>query len=283
MSYRKNVFLLGAGASMHAGAPVMKDFLQVAEDIAGEGLLSDEETRRLRSVFDFRASVETAEPKAGLDLTNLEDLFGLVDVHCRVNPEDPKARELRRDFIFLILKTLDTKIQEEQSVVSVRTQGGNEPLEFDRKASEHFVDMVARRWSKPPLDQIARDSIITLNYDLLIDRALKRHGLIADYCLSSVGTSESEDTRVKLLKLHGSGGWALCQKCETVDLFWEASSTKVPAPPCSRCGEHTEVLIVPPTWSKGDYPKALDQVWKAAFEELKSASRLVLIYRCIDA
>jgi hypothetical protein len=62
----------------------MKDFLQVAEDIAGENLFPKEDIERFRCVFDFRARVETAESKAGLDLTNLEDLFGLVDVHCRV-------------------------------------------------------------------------------------------------------------------------------------------------------------------------------------------------------
>jgi hypothetical protein len=256
----------------------MKNFLEVAEDLAGEGRLSDDDTRRIRSVFDFRARVETAESKAGLDLTNLEDLFGLVDVQVRVNPDDADARALRTDFVFLILRTLESRIKEPVVPITVRTrQAADNVLDMYVSVSDHFVDMVARRWMPRGDLDIAKDSIITLNYDLLFDRALYRRGLVADYCLPAMPAQKTDDLRVRLLKLHGSGGWGWCNACQFVSVVGEAPTEKHQPLPCVKCENPTEILIVPPTWSKGDYPKALDRVWKAAFEELKSANRLVLI------
>jgi NAD-dependent SIR2 family protein deacetylase len=164
----------------------------------------------------------------------------------------------------------------------VQTPRGNQPLEQDRKPTEHFVDIVARRWAKQPDGAVAKDSIITLNYDLVLDRALQNRGLAAAYCLPDVLPLNTTATQVKLLKLHGSGGWGWCSNCSSVTVFGEAPIRKDQPPPCDRCARLTEVLMVPPTWNKGDYPKELDRVWKAAFEELKELQQ-VGSRGCIDA
>ena len=47
-------------------------------------------------------------------------------------------------------------------------------------------------------------SIITFNYDIALDFALRTRGVSPDYCLS---VKHAEPVHIKLLKLHGSVNW----------------------------------------------------------------------------
>jgi hypothetical protein len=51
MPFKKNVFLLGAGASADAGAPLMWNFLKVAS-----GLMRDPRCGRSRSLMEMRTA-----------------------------------------------------------------------------------------------------------------------------------------------------------------------------------------------------------------------------------
>src|SRR6516225_9484156 len=110
MSYRKNVFVIGAGASAHRGAPLMGNFVGTAREILDRGALLPADANRFRNVIEYWIAHDLTEKAAKLKLANLEDLFGLVDLNVRVNPS---VASVRRDMVFMILRTLEERITRE--------------------------------------------------------------------------------------------------------------------------------------------------------------------------
>src|SRR5882724_5518164 len=280
MSYRKNVFVIGAGVSAHRGAPLMGNFLEVAREILDRGSLHSEEATRFQSVIQYWIEHDLTEKAAKLKLSNLEDLFGLVDLNLRV---DPSLASVRRDMIFVILKTLEERITGEKPAncyVEFQSASGHSTTEA-RQASimRQFVDIVARRWDTAPSSRLVQDSIISTNYDVLIEQALTQGEMEADYALPDHRPSTEAKALVKLLKLHGSANWSICTECSHVKVHPPGTQiATVEAGPCeNNCGAKVEPFIVPPTWSKGERRAALESVWKAAFDELLEARRWVFI------
>jgi NAD-dependent SIR2 family protein deacetylase len=152
---------------------------------------------------------------------------------------------------------------------------------------EFFVNVVARRWEKPPTTGIARDTVISLNYDLLLEQAMDLTPLLPLYDLSSEVIGEeppgqSGKMQVRLLKLHGSANWAICPACRNRIYILRCSEASVvrtsDVPVCRGCGRQaTTRLIVPPTWNKEEYRTLLNNVWKSAANEVAAAQRLVII------
>jgi NAD-dependent SIR2 family protein deacetylase len=142
-----------------------------------------------------------------------------------------------------------------------------------------FVDIVARRWDTAPSSRLVQDSIISTNYDVLIEQALTQGEMEADYALPDHRPSTKAKAVVKLLKLHGSANWSICTECSHVKVHPPGTQiATVEAGPCeNNCGAKVEPFIVPPTWSKGERRAALESVWKAAFDELLDARRWVFI------
>src|SRR5438874_2147503 len=70
----KTVFILGAGASVEAGAPVMSDFLDVAEELLATGCAGNEEGF-FRAVFDGLHALQAVFAKSQIDTNNLEAVF----------------------------------------------------------------------------------------------------------------------------------------------------------------------------------------------------------------
>jgi hypothetical protein len=150
MAHRKNVFVIGAGASAHRQAPLMGNFLAVAREILDTSpSLGAKEQKRFRTVIDYRNVHDLTEKVADIKLSNLEDLFGLVDLNARV---DPDILSLRRDLVFLILKTLEQSIVPERPITCPVFYGtGQASGSLVRQATvmRQFVDIVARRWEDP--------------------------------------------------------------------------------------------------------------------------------------
>ena len=276
MPYRKNVFLIGAGASVHEGAPTMASFLDRATELLHTGRLSDDEAVRFKRVLDYRTAHDVAEQRGNLDLTNIEDLFGLVDVHGLLDPAE--FGDLRRDMVFLVLRTLEKVINPgDKGSRKIQLVDGDGYGLGTTMTSEHFVDLVAGRYRGG-----SKDSIISLNYDLVLEAATDGRFPNLDYGLED--TKNDSDyggaPKLKLLKLHGSASWGICPRCQLVNAKLRMPVSQLESVRCSNqeCeGEPLEPLIVPPTWSKGQYAKPLQKVWQSAYHELQTAGRLVLV------
>ena len=154
------------------------------------------------------------------------------------------------------------------------------------------------------------DTIITLNYDLIVDDVLENRGkeslgktaggrdrflwlgklreLLSPLILMSgeivVPVRDSEWKHGWYLKLHGSINWIYCSNPQCIYHQWmnmrpiEEIRLFKDAKFCSSCGGSIEVAIVPPSMLKvfERYPK-VGALWSIAHRELSEATRVVFI------
>lgn len=122
-----------------------------------------------------------------------------------------------------------------------------------------------------------RTSLISLNYDLLLDHALFQLGIQPDYALDFFDghhPSNSAGT-LKLHKLHGSLNWGYCPSCFSTVFTRDRRlrSDEV----CPTCEGPIRVLIIPPTPLKIPPSPFLSALWKKAEWELAQAQEIVFI------
>jgi hypothetical protein len=73
------VFILGAGASKAAGAPVMTEFLDAARDLYDAGSLGPR-AEEFSTVFAARSKLSGVHSKADLDIQNVESVFSAFEM-----------------------------------------------------------------------------------------------------------------------------------------------------------------------------------------------------------
>ena len=118
----RNVFILGAGFSADAGAPVVRDFLDVSRELFDDpnSGLDREERKLFQEVFDFKKKVAQAREKFEIDLDNIEELFGLVEMSQRLRPEVAHTRDAT---VYLIAKTLQLSTAKPRPGAWIRPSG----------------------------------------------------------------------------------------------------------------------------------------------------------------
>jgi hypothetical protein len=204
----------------------------------------------------------------------LEDVLSQLD-HCILNNlplsseyEVSDLRELRRRLIYLMGRAIQRGLR--------------------HQTNEALVSAFLGRLQDG-------DSIITLNYDLIIDNALSRQGNIVNYGISirdprrKVMGYQFAQIQVKypLLKLHGSLNWLYCPICRAIDLT-ETTKGGLTAllneANCDECGVQREAVIITPSYLKEYNNNFVIQVWRAAELKLQKADEVVFIgYSLPDA
>lgn len=208
----RTVFILGAGASKEAGAPLMNDFLDVAEEIknAHSQDLSPEEKEWFGGVFEGLYELQKVHEKATLNTLNVEDVFAAFEMAILVKKlgglSQEKIGKLDKAMRKVIAKTLETAI--EFPIHDTKTL--LPPPSY--KNFVYLLDELGKH--SGGIDQI---SIITFNYDLALDYALYYGGKPFDY-----GIIDRSRPILSLFKLHGSLNWAKCQKCGLLQ-SWQLS------------------------------------------------------------
>jgi NAD-dependent SIR2 family protein deacetylase len=273
----KNIFILGAGASKDAGAPLMNDFLDRAEKILPGNDID------FINTFEAISDLQAVYSKSYLDLDNIETLFGVLEMAVLLNKlsnyDEEKIKKVRASLINLIVKTL-----EESILFPLNTTDILPPYYYEKFASL--------------LDKLQDCSVITFNYDIAIDYAIYRAFDSIDYCLPS-GNRDG----FKLMKLHGSINWGRCSTCNTIipftfnDYFRLTNQTFIDSrtkprnrhfkmseklsllshPVCNQSAVSPTPIIVPPTWNKNEYNGELSNVWREASKELSDAVNIFII------
>lgn len=281
------VFILGAGASKQAGAPLMREFLDVAYNLW--------KTRQVveppfEAVFKALSSLQSVHSKSQLDLDNIEAVFSACDMAktlqrfpaSGVKGSSIDLDELIRHLKIVIMATLE-------STLRFPCSGGRRrsPEPYDQ-----FVKLVeGLREAVKPEHTV---SILTFNYDIAVDCALCDQEYVADYAVDE--TDPRGTNSIPLLKLHGSLNWT-----DTVDgkvikpwhmqHYWKTTSFRGLNDAKSLCvrigsqlGKHdfgeptTGVpVLVPPTWNKSDSHRALTRVWSRAAKELSEAENVFVV------
>ena len=130
-----------------------------------------------------------------------------------------------------------------------------------------------------------RFSVITFNYDLVLERAMLKELGELDYKLGRIWGHKRFCHGVPLLKLHGSLNWLWCPKCKEIFVDDKSVAHKYNRESClKKCGGLREPLIVPPNPQKGEYLKTIHTLWQKADTQLKKADRIVVVgYSLPDA
>lgn len=272
-----NVFILGAGASKEAGAPLMDDFIHKADNLMSEGKLQNSSFSKIKKVID---NIQGINNKSKQPLYNLETLFGLIEMGIIIN----KFGNYSGKEIFEIKDDLKSLISDviEHSVIFGKNKNDVIPHPF----YSNFVSKISK---------LPSYSIITFNYDICLDFAFHYHNININYCLDNVIT-----TGINFLKLHGSLNWGKCKKCGNIipyhfsDYFskqrhslpmFENKPTILDL--SKRLSEHNHCNIqlpnipeiIPPTWNKTQYHdnQSITNVWNVAAKELESAKNIYII------
>jgi len=306
----RNVYILGAGFSADAGAPLIQGFLDFSRRLLDHPFsdLDPVERAHFKNVFKFRREMAQSREKVRMDLDDIEQLFGLVEISQRLESRPPETRD---STVYLIAKTLQLAVNsgfskrhrfslptksdlspqvpwerleaiapdalEKQQTSIWWYRGVDEYVYFAVLVCSLFDDQEKRKWRK--------DTIITFNYDLVCDHALRRLGYEADYHLDAALVDDRREPqtggRRDLLKLHGSTNWGVCSACNERAVILSEKVTDSPGNfrqmKC-RCGQSAfHPFLIPPSWDKSEYRKVIAPVWKKAVDELKSATRICII------
>jgi hypothetical protein len=284
----RNAYILGAGASADAGAPLIKNFLDYSRELVDQPFsgLEDFERKHFQTVFDFRSAMAQAREKIQLDRDDIEQLFGLVEVSRRLRDT---PLETRNSTVYLIAKTLQIAIEAQKQKrgrfgVPFRKEfhknvfHGRTGVPYHEEGDifridpyDFFAGMVSGVFDDPQKRTFRKDTIITFNYDLVCEHALRRFGIEADCALDKEIPIEQREVegkeRFEVLKLHGSTNCGICAACETRVVILSQKVTdspgefrKLTCPNC-RLTEFVPVLI-PPSWDKSGYADIIALGWK---------------------
>ena len=138
------------------------------------------------------------------------------------------------------------------------------------------------------------DSVLSFNYDLLMENALRHFGRFVDsgYLLNfhsvfdrSWTNPQFESSEIHVVKLHGSMNWLRCSFCGSYFLLrrQKLEDLKVWLPPdvnCPKCKanqSYWERLIIPPLLAKRYEDPSINYLWREAKRILSKAEEIMII------
>jgi NAD-dependent SIR2 family protein deacetylase len=287
------VFILGAGASKEAGAPIISDFIDKAEVLMDSGRIP-EYVHDFRVVFDAIDKLKPVHFTAKLRTNNIEDVYATFEMAKLVKklPGYNKNEEIEN--ILKAIKILLSITLEKTVGFQYSTPPPNiHPIEYYHLFAQNLFAYMKKNVTDNKI------SIITFNYDLALDHALEYNLIDFDYG----HTYPVSRDKIVYLKLHGSINWGRCSDCKKIysvkfkeilnrQLFDIESSSQPPKlypnivnrftnPPlfiCQNCKKSITngPIIVPPTWNKTRYHEEISEVWENAASVLSDADIIVI-------
>lgn len=280
----KTIYILGAGSTISSTDKLYPDINNIFNKanefnitVSSKGIL-DDSFKELETFLNDSFNYSLLSKHNILDF---EKVFTIIDIEEEKNKI--KFGLLRSQLLFLLYK-LFMKLK-------------NEINTFEETEYVKFTKILN-----------AQDSIITFNWDVLLDDALNRESILYHqfnydlgkepnryalhgdhYCslLSSIFKKSSEidlTYRVlgsitgKYIKLHGSVDWNIC-KNPFCDFYSKPIPTLLPLEnrTCRACFETCDTLLIPPTFKKSinQVPFIRNQ-WNVASEEISKATKMVI-------
>lgn len=290
---RDVVFFLGAGASRPDGVPLQKDILP--QIISGEiGEINRSEIGKIviefiKDNFEYNRTTN--------HYPNLESVFGFLDYFILHN-ESLNAKysnDTIRDIKEYLIKLI-------HYIVNLQTD-----------KSSHYYHLF---W-EAVINNIPNSSVITLNYDPLLEHAfgfLFKRQCYIDYCIPLMNYLKTkelsqfnfwinprepvkvdegiEPLAYKIIKLHGSLNWKYCNCCgQTLLTPWDRVidlnrgkflGYTYPEKQeyefrCPIDGTEFQTLIVPPSHLKTLYHPIISQLINEAAREIRTTKKIVFV------
>ncbi len=298
---KKPVIILGAGATKACGGPLTDEILPAA--LNGEMAHDDVTTL-------------VADREELLDLTR-EFLADCFNVPVQNNP----IRKGECPSLPLVLSMLRRSIELDKPI----GVWAGDRLVRAKRAIEYSVFAVIeaalrrirhnrqlhRNLLKPLYQQHIEPTVISLNYDVIVDNAMfslsdKYQDLHPpDYCVDIATQAythfHDRGSFGRLLKIHESLNWLYCEKCKRLDLFVsrglhglrtakaldelyynapfnDAYSCR--GTPCRnqpQCDGNVSPILITPTYVKDYNNPHIERVWAEAERIMKEADRAIII------
>src|SRR5258708_13971254 len=177
----------------------MATFLENARLIS-KGISSEPWKSHFNRVFEAINHLQRIHSKAYFDIHNLEAVFTILETARTVG----KLPGFKADEIPAVLesfKSVITYTLDATSQFPVDSKSETDAPMRIRPSSDYlrFVQLI--QMLQDVESGITGVSIITFNYDIALDFALRSARIYPDYCLPK---RDNESTTIKLLKLHGS-------------------------------------------------------------------------------
>jgi len=272
----ENVFILGAGASVEAGAPLMNNFMDISRELLkniepSNAFFANGEIEHLMSVL---SKLQTANAKGNIDIYNIESILGALEMAEILDIEllGDKKFNLKSSYLKMIYYTLTKRMVFKLDDMS--------PIGISAHDSINtFTDL---------FDGMLKDSaILTFNYDMGLDVALSSKLIDYSYYL------DEKDSGFPLLKLHGSLNWFNTLENNVKAILLEDLLFKKRTSPDQknialdfvdyiRSYDSMKIkervpFIIPPTWNKTMFHAQISSVWQAAASCLKNAQNIYVI------
>lgn len=287
-----NVYILGAGFSVDAGLPVVKDFMQRMR-LAYTASSSDT-ARDIESVLTWRLATASAALRCKIDPDNIEELFSLI---AGARGQDGQSRDNKKTMQHAIVDTLVFCSSSNPCLKKTRLllHKGYKKKISEAYLSDKRVNDRDDQWDLPIYDAMAtvlsgsiypersdalpqRNTIITFNYDTVIEDAFERIGVKFNLGLNGAANLgvdsdyesnswEPDDNTTKILKLHGSVNWKLVGRSIVI-------KKKINSMRQDQSGQY---VLEPPTWDKDRNAEILQPLWNASIDSIRFATRIFII------
>lgn len=241
-------------------------------------------------VFPAKRYVEKVFPGAheATGQATLEEIIGPLEIAESEEYWFHLAGRSRKSLLTnrQVLKSIDTWIAralDPQSLPRFPKYGDAE-FEGKRAGFERFYGetstlgyarLVAQLKATEMLGQT--ECFVSLNYDLLLDRAITAAGLSIDYSVdgfAELPTTEPSDIHV--IKLHGSLNWRMCDSCHYLRNLRNASIW--PGSKCQDCrSAEARPMLIRPTFLKDFRHRVWQGLWREAGHCLAAADHWFLV------
>ncbi len=255
MKNKRIAYVLGAGASCHTGLPLSSNFLKFIYD---------------KYIYEQKREL----PGLTLSVNYFKKLF--------------KRKPTLEDLLSFIDKNID-----------VRTPIIYDDISSEGAIYEEIIDYIKRviKDSTPESDELSKkfvsklsinDTIISFNYDLLIDRALFfMDGLsygIKIKPIESYFFNKNNDLIKKLnkgillLKPHGSLSFLYSPQEDNLYIDISQIKKNLETKLCLPLGiNYPRTLIIPPSKKKSSNNRYLNKIWKKTQESLDNSDKVIFI------
>ena len=197
----ETVYILGAGASASAKAPMMSGFFQAIEDLDSNNL-SEDEIAAKKQVIEARYKLDATTAKVRLGYhENIETVFSTFEIAKVIGRlGDLSAKEIQAlsgSLRKIIRVTLERNME-----FSI---GPTFPSDFWVSGYSPLAGWIKNRTG------VENTALVTMNYDIGAEWAFACRGIHYEYCLD--GDDSKTQGAIPLLKLHGSLSWGECANC----------------------------------------------------------------------
>ena len=240
-------------------------------------MADDVESIFYRSLYSLRIKVYEALNKERVTV-NLEDIFTSFDKSISERSfyhghSFKQMEELRFSIVCLFVYYFSICIRDHK---------------YDNQEYISFFKLLKKFRTKEPT------TIITTNWDTLIEEYCKHLSISYDYCLNSAfympNKSKHDDNyRIALLKLHGSINWLRCLSCGGLSIYPGVTAANalfndLEKIACKVCGNKADIdsaalqpEIITPTMVKAFSSQLYSNLWGTASRALQTATEVVFI------